>query len=60
MTLNKSHKNNLATLFGVMTSLSTAYAIIDFDSLNFHLPTTYIKLLIIGVPAVTGYFSQLK
>ena len=58
--MQKICKDKLATILGILTSLCTAYAVIDIDSLNFNLFNTYFKLFIIGVPAVTGYFSTIK
>ena len=53
-------KDKLATILGILTSLCTAYAVLDIDTLNFSLASTYFKLVIIGIPAITGYFSTIK
>jgi hypothetical protein len=52
--------DRLATIMGLLTSLATAYAILDVDALDFHSAKTYFKLLIIGIPAVGGWMSTIK
>lgn len=53
-------KDRLATLLGLLTSLCTAYAVLDIDALDFTKVKTWIKLIIIGLPAVGGYVSTIK
>ena len=53
-------KDKQATILGILTSLCTAYAVLDVDTINFHLISTYFKLAIIGIPAIQGYFSTIK
>ena len=50
----------LATIFGIATSLATAYATIDWDTIDFHQVKTYFKLAVIGLPALGGYMSTLN
>jgi hypothetical protein len=49
-----------ATIMGLLTSLATAYAILDVDTLDFHNFKTYFKLFVIGIPAVGGWISTIK
>lgn len=56
----KNLNNYAATLLGIMTSLATAYAVLDVDALDFHSAKTYFKLAIIGLPALGGYVSTIK
>lgn len=56
---NKLNGNALATILGLFTSLCTAYAVLDIDTLDFHVFKTYFKLFVIGMPAVGGYMSTL-
>lgn len=49
-----------ATFLGIMTSLCTAWAALDLETMDFHNPRIYFKLVIIGMPAVGGFLSQLK
>ena len=53
-------RNYLATLLGIATSVCTAWAVVDFDALDFHNVKTYFKLIVIGLPAVGGYLSVIK
>lgn len=48
----------ISTIFGILVSLATAYAVIDFDTFNIR--RDWIKLIIIGLPAIAGYFSEIK
>lgn len=56
--MTKKQRNHITTFFGVLTSLCTAYGIIDFNS--FDIKKEWIKLVIIGIPAIGGYFTILK
>lgn len=58
--MKRISKNAWATILGVLTTLCTAFAVIDIDTLDFKSINTYFKLFIIGVPALTGYFSTIK
>lgn len=48
----------MATILGLITSLCTAWAVIDFDT--FQLEKDWFKLIVIGMPAVGGYLSRIK
>jgi predicted tellurium resistance membrane protein TerC len=49
----------LATLFGLLTTICTALAVFDIDTLDFENPKTYIKLAVVILPAIGGYMSTL-
>ncbi len=51
-------KDKLATILGLLTSLCTAWAVIDFST--FDIKKDWIKLIIIGMPAIGGYVSKIK
>lgn len=51
-------KSALATIFGILTSLCTAWAVIDFNT--FDIKKDWFKLIIIGMPAIGGYISKIK
>lgn len=57
-------KSNAATYFGALTSVAVAFAVIDIDAIQLNTYTDYIKLgfklFVIGMPALGGYYSQLK
>ena len=59
-TKRKKLNDYAATIMGLLTSLATAYAILDVDALDFHNFKTYFKLFIIGIPAVGGWMSTIK
>lgn len=58
--MTKRMRSHLATILGVATSVCTAWAVVDFDAIDFNNPKTYIKLVVIAIPAVGGYVSVLK
>lgn len=51
--------SSLATIFGIATSICTALAVVDLDKLDYSLPSTYFKLLVLALPAVGGYMSTI-
>tara|TARA_R110000868_G_scaffold349147_1_gene610451 strand:- start:380 stop:571 length:192 start_codon:yes stop_codon:yes gene_type:complete len=51
--------SSLATIFGIATSICTALAVVDLDTLNFSLVSTYFKLIILTLPAIGGYMSTI-
>lgn len=57
-------KNNIhsiaATILGLLTSVATALAIIDFDTFDFNSKKDLFKLFVIAMPAVGGYLSKIK
>ncbi len=59
MTKKKS-RDVKATIMGIMTSICTAWAALDLDNMDFHNPKLYFKLLIIAMPAVGGFLSEIK
>jgi len=54
------NNDNKATLFGIITSVVMATAVLDWDSLDFHLPSTYFKILVLALPAIGGTVSTIK
>lgn len=54
----KLNGSMLATILGALTSVCTAWAVIDFDNFNFS--KDWIKLIIIGLPALGGYMSTIN
>ena len=56
----KLNGNALATMFGIATSICTALAVVDLDKLDYHLQSTYFKLLVLCLPAVGGYMSSIN
>ena len=49
-----------ATVLGILTSIATALTFIDIDALNWHLPSTYLKLIVIILPAIGGGASEIS
>lgn len=58
--MKKRTRNRLATVLGFATSLLTAGALIDFDTLDWGSVNTYIKLGVTLLPAIGGYLSEVK
>lgn len=56
----KISNDNKATLLGILTSVVMATAVLDWDTLNFHLPSTYFKILVLALPALGGTVSTIK
>ena len=56
----RKKKSNQATILGVFTSLLIALEVMDWDNLDWGLPSTYFKLLSLSLPAIGGYLSQVK
>lgn len=57
MKISNDHKS---TILGVMTSVVMATAVLDWDALDFHLPSTYFKILTLALPAIGGTVSTIK
>ena len=59
--MTQKKKNSLiATILGLLTTVATAIAIIDFNTFNFKNTNDIMKLFVIAMPAIGGYMSQLK
>lgn len=62
--MKKYIKNNInsiiATVLGLLTSIATAMAVIDFDTFDFNKKGDLIKLFVVVMPAIGGYVSQIK
>lgn len=56
----RKKKSNQASLLGILTSIVIALQVVDVDKLNWHLPSTYILLGTILLPAIGGAASQIK
>lgn len=60
----RKRNNNLnsiaATMLGLLTTIVTAMAVIDIDALDWQKLSTYFKLLVVIMPAVGGYLSEIK
>ena len=54
------NRNFVATFFGIITSVLTALAAIDFSNFDLKLPNNWLKLIIICLPAISGYISEIK
>lgn len=50
----------LATIGGLLTSLFTALAVIDFSTFSFKNPNDLMKLAAVALPAIGGYISKIK
>lgn len=51
-------KNHLATIGGLLTSLGLAWQVIDYNT--FTIEKDWLKLVILSLPAVGGFFSTFK
>ncbi len=56
----KLNHNHAATILGWLTSAVMATAVIDWDSLDYHRPSTYFKILALALPAIGGSVSTIK
>ncbi len=57
----KLSKSSLATIGGYLTAIYNSLFVLDIDNLNYHLPSTYLKLVgAILFPIVAGHATQLK
>ena len=54
------NNNNKATLLGILTSVVMATAVLDWDTLDWNLPSTYFKVLVLALPALGGTVSTIK
>lgn len=56
----KMSNDNKATWLGIITSVVMATAVLDWDTLDFTLPSTYFKILVLALPALGGTVSTIK
>jgi hypothetical protein len=56
----KNPKSTLATILGALTSVVTAIAVIDFNTFDITKFSNIMKLIVIAIPALSGYFSEFK
>lgn len=52
------NRNLLATLLGALTSVCTALAVLDLNT--FDIKKDWFKVIVIGLPALGGYFSTIN
>lgn len=53
-------KSKIATIGGYLTAIYNALFVLDIDNLDYHLPSTYLKLVgAILLPIVSGHSTQL-
>lgn len=60
MKIIKKNKGALATILGVATTLTSALVLIDFDAFNLKSINEWLKLLVVLLPAIGGYLSEIK
>lgn len=58
--MKKRTRNRLATILGFATSIITAFELVDFDALDYSSINTYIKLLVVLLPAIGGSVSSVN
>ena len=58
--MKKSHRQKLATVLGVATSLVSALVLIDFDTIDWSSVNDWLKILVAALPAIGGYLSEVK
>lgn len=58
--LTKEQKSSLATALGLISSIVTALAVIDFDNWNCRKPSDIMKVVIIVLPILCGHFTTIK
>lgn len=57
----KNKKSNIATIGGYFTAIYNALFVLDIDNMDYHLPSTYLKLIgAIVLPIVSGHATQIK
>jgi len=56
--MTRKLRSRLATLGGLLVSIATAYTVIDFNT--FDIKKDWVKLIIVGLPAIGGFFSRIK
>ena len=58
--LVNKNKSLIATVLGLLSAVATALAVIDFTNFNWKNPNDIIKIFIVAMPVVGGYFTTLK
>lgn len=58
--MKKRTRNRLATVLGFATSLITAVSLVDFDALDYSSVNTWVKLLVLLLPAIGGSVSSVN
>ena len=58
--MTKQSRSKIATLLGAATSLASALVLIDFDTLNWTSVNDWLKLLVVALPALGGFVSEVK
>jgi len=56
----KINNDNKSTILGILTSIVMATAVLDWDALDYTLPSTYFKILTLTLPAIGGTLSTIK
>lgn len=54
------NRSLISTWAGILTSVVQALAVLDLDTMDYSLPSTWIKIVLILLPAAGGYVSTIK
>lgn len=57
---SKKAKSGLVTILGLLSSLATALVVIDFGTFDWHNPNDKMKIFVIAMPIIGGYFTTTK
>jgi len=58
--MSRKKRSTTATMLGWMTSITMAFVLVDFDTLNWKSVNTYVKILSLLLPAIGGHLSEIK
>lgn len=58
--MRKKMRQQTATVLGFFTSIVTALALIDFDAMDWSSINSWVKILVVVLPAVGGYLSEVS
>ncbi len=58
--MTKKNKSRLVTILGVLSSLATALAIINFNTFDWNKKNDLMNLFIVAMPVIGGYFTTIK
>jgi len=58
--LNKNQKSTIITILGLFSALATALTIVDFSTFNWSNPNDLMKLFVVAMPVIGGYFTTFK